>query len=129
MKTALVKQGLYCLNTSGMDLDTTAEEIKNSVDNDELQKQLEDLVKRYCVANDYYFYHLSHTLPHTTRFHHTLPFTTGVTPSHKTSPGQIPTGDPLSTSLKQRRCNSHTVTTKLRNSFTRAAWPNIMNMI
>ena len=46
MKTALVKQGLYCLNTSGMDLETTAEDIKNSVDNDELQNQLNDLVKR-----------------------------------------------------------------------------------
>ena len=62
MKTALVKQGLYCLNISGMDLETTAEEIKHSVDDDELQKQLNDLVKRYCVTNDYYIYHLHHTL-------------------------------------------------------------------
>ena len=62
MKTALVKQGLYCLNTSGMDLETTAEEIKHSVDDDELQKQLNDLVKRYADDNDSYIYHRSHTL-------------------------------------------------------------------
>ena len=53
MKTALVKQGLYCLNTSGMDLATTAEDIKNSVDNDELQQQIKELVKRYRVNNYY----------------------------------------------------------------------------
>lgn len=46
MKCALIKQGLYVLNTSGMDLSTTAEQITAAANDSELESQLKDMIQR-----------------------------------------------------------------------------------
>ena len=46
MKTALVKQGHYVVQVSGMDIATTAQEIADAQNEDQLKKQMDDLVNR-----------------------------------------------------------------------------------
>ena len=46
MKTALVKQGHYIVQVSGMDIATTAQEIADAANEDKLKKQMDDLVNR-----------------------------------------------------------------------------------
>ena len=46
MKTALVKQGHYVVQVSGMDIARTAQEIAGAQNEDQLKKQMDDLVNR-----------------------------------------------------------------------------------
>ena len=47
LKKGLLQQGHYALNTSGIDVSTTAQEILQAADEDVLQKQMTELIKRY----------------------------------------------------------------------------------
>ena len=47
LKKGLMQQGHYALNTSGIDVSTTAQEILQAGDEDVLQKQMTELIKRY----------------------------------------------------------------------------------
>ena len=47
LKKGLMQQGTYALNTSGIDVSTTAQEILQAGDEDVLQKQMTELIKRY----------------------------------------------------------------------------------
>ena len=51
LKKGLLQQGHYALNTSGIDVSTTAQEILQAGDEDVLQKQMTDLIKRYAYPS------------------------------------------------------------------------------
>ena len=64
LKKGLLQQGHYALNTSGIDVSTTAQEILQAGDEDVLQKQITDLIKRYAYPSCCGYV----TSTHTTRF-------------------------------------------------------------
>ena len=124
LKKGLMQQGHYALNTSGIDVSTTAQEILQAGDEDVLQKQMTELIKRYTYMSCFEYITSTRTKQLTTF----LITETGAKSSKRTYPAPTGTGSLPFTSSRLRPSSSRTSITELLRSSIPAVWQSSMNM-
>ena len=124
VEKGLLQQGHYALNTSGIDVSTTAQEILQAGDEDVLQKQMTELIKRYTYMSCFEYIASTRTKQLTTF----LITETGAKSSKPTYPAPTGTGSLPFTSSRLRPSSSRTSITELLRSSIPAVWQSSMNM-